>query len=146
MDQTPVTREHWLEHAALSDIGLRRSNNQDSLAVLLANAPDSWGHRGHLFMVADGMGAHAAGELASKMAADTVPHTYNKLLEEPPPVAIRKAVEDANGKIHGRGQANLDFRGMGTTASVLLLAPEGAPVAHVGDSRVYRLRGSLLEH
>ena len=145
MDQTPVNREHWLEHAALSDIGLRRSNNQDSLAVLLANSPDAWGHRGHLFMVADGMGAHAAGELASKMAADTVPHTYNKLLEEPPAVAIRKAVEDANGKIHSRGQANLDFRGMGTTASVLLLLPYGALVAHVGDSRVYRLRGNRIE-
>ncbi|HVC92999.1 MAG TPA: PP2C family serine/threonine-protein phosphatase [Pirellulales bacterium] len=145
MDQTPVNRENWLEHDALSDIGLRRSNNQDSFAVLLANSPDSWGSRGHLFMVADGMGAHAAGELASKMAVDTVPHTYNKLLEEPPAVAIRKAVEDANGKIHSRGQANLDFRGMGTTASVLLLLPSGAMVAHVGDSRVYRLRGNRIE-
>ncbi|HUY35296.1 MAG TPA: PP2C family serine/threonine-protein phosphatase [Pirellulales bacterium] len=145
MDPTTVNREHWLEHAALSDVGLRRSNNQDSLAVLLANSPDAWGRRGHLFMVADGMGAHAAGELASKMAADTVPHTYNKLLEEPPAVAIRKAVEDANDKIHSRGQANLDFRGMGTTASVLLLLPDGAIVAHVGDSRVYRLRGNLIE-
>jgi protein phosphatase len=145
MDQKPANREHWFEHAALSDVGHRRSNNQDSFAVLVANTRELESRRGHLFMVADGMGAHAAGELASKMAADTVPHTYNKLIEEPPAEAIRKAVEDANGKIHSRGQANLDFRGMGTTASVLLLLPEGALVAHVGDSRVYRLRGNRLE-
>jgi PPM family protein phosphatase len=137
--------ESYVEHAALSDIGLRRSNNQDSFTVVPAKSGDLWEQRGHLFMVADGMGAHAAGELASKMACDAVPLTYQKLLDEPPPLAIRKAIEDANGRIHSRGQANLDFRGMGTTTSVLLLLPQGALVAHVGDSRVYRLRGSRIE-
>ncbi|OYV87462.1 MAG: hypothetical protein B7Z73_10065, partial [Planctomycetia bacterium 21-64-5] len=140
-----MTWESYVEHAALSDIGLRRSNNQDSITVVMAKSGELWLQRGHLFMVADGMGAHAAGELASKMACDTVPLTYHKLLDDPAPLAIRKAVEDANGRIHSRGQANLDFRGMGTTASVLLLLPQGAIVAHVGDSRVYRLRGNRIE-
>lgn len=134
-----------LETAALSDIGLRRTNNQDSYAVVAASSHDAWLQRGHLFMVADGMGAHAAGELASKLAVDTVPLTYHKLVEREAPEALRLAVEDANAKIHGRGQANADFHGMGTTSSVLLLLPEGAVVAHVGDSRVYRLRGHQLE-
>lgn len=137
--------ESYVEHAALSDIGLRRSNNQDAFTVVLAKSGDLWQQRGHLFMVADGMGAHAAGELASKMACDSVPLTYQKVLDEPPPMAIRKAIEDANGRIHSRGQANLDFRGMGTTTSVLLLLPQGALVAHVGDSRVYRVRGNRVE-
>lgn len=144
----PDTSIHWencLEHAAVSDVGLRRSNNQDSWAVVRANSQDDWYRRGHVFIVADGMGAHAAGELASKMAVDTIPHTYYKLRDEAPADAIRKAVEDANAKIHSRGQANLDFRGMGTTASVLLLLPESALVAHVGDSRAYRLRGNRVE-
>ncbi|HUY92934.1 MAG TPA: PP2C family serine/threonine-protein phosphatase [Pirellulales bacterium] len=145
MDPKPVNWETGIEHAAISDVGLRRSNNQDSYAVALAGAPELWARRGHLFMVSDGMGAHAAGELASKMATDTVPHTYNKLLEEPPPGAIRQAIEDANGRIHTRGQANLDFRGMGTTTSALVLLPEGALVAHVGDSRVYRVRENRIE-
>ena len=145
MDQKPVNWDIGIEHAAISDVGLRRSNNQDSYAVALAGAPELWASRGHLFIVADGMGAHAAGELASKMATDTVPHTYNKLLEEPPPGAIRQAIEDANGRIHTRGQANLDFRGMGTTTSALLILPEGALVAHVGDSRVYRVRENRIE-
>jgi protein phosphatase len=66
-------------------------------------------------------------------------------MEEPPPAAIRQAIEDANGRIHTRGQANLDFRGMGTTTSALVLLPEGALVAHVGDSRVYRVRENRIE-
>lgn len=134
-----------LETAALSDIGLRRTNNQDAYAVVAASSHDAWLQRGHLFMVADGMGAHAAGELASKLAVDTVPLTYHKLVEREAAEALRLAVEDANAKIHGRGQANADFHGMGTTSSVLLLLPEGAVVAQVGDSRVYRLRGNQLE-
>ena len=145
MDEKPVNWDTGLEHAAISDVGLRRSNNQDSYAVALAGSPEAWARRGHLFMVADGMGAHAAGELASKMATDTVPHTYQKLAEEPPPGAIRQAIEDANGRIHTRGQANLDFRGMGTTTSALVLLPEGAIVGHVGDSRVYRVRDNRIE-
>lgn len=135
----------YFEHAAVSDIGLRRSNNQDSLTVDLAKNAEMWSRRGHLFMVADGMGAHAAGELASKMACDSVPLSSEKLVDEPPPQAIRKAIEDANSRIHSRGQANLDFRGMGTTTSVLLLLPQGSLVAHVGDSRVYRLRDNRIE-
>ncbi|HVX15159.1 MAG TPA: PP2C family serine/threonine-protein phosphatase [Pirellulales bacterium] len=146
MAEPNVTWESYVEQATLSDIGLRRSNNQDSLTVVMAKSGDAWGRRGHLFMVADGMGAHAAGELASKMACDAVPLTYEKESQsEPPPLALRKAIEDANGRIHSRGQANLDFRGMGTTASVLLLLPQGALIAHVGDSRVYRLRGNRIE-
>lgn len=134
-----------IEYASLTDIGLRRNNNQDSFAVQAAPDADSWRQRGHLFIVADGMGGHAAGELASKMAADNIPLTYSKLVNNSPAEAIRTAIEDANSQIHTRGQANIGFHGMGTTSSVLLLRPEGAMVAHVGDSRIYRLRQGQLE-
>ncbi len=145
MDPREVPWQHGLEHVALSHVGLRRSNNQDSMACVLAGSRQDWLRRGHLFMVADGMGAHAAGELASKMATDFIPHTYYKLLDDSPVAAITKSIEDANQRIHARGQSNPDFRGMGTTSSVLLLLPQGAVVAHVGDSRVYRLRGNRLD-
>lgn len=145
MDESSVNWDNSLEHAEASDIGLRRANNQDAYAFRLAGSQESWRLRGHLFMVADGMGAHAAGELASKMATDAVVHSYYKLPDESPVTAVQKAIVDANHRIHSRGQANLDFRGMGTTTSVLLLVPQGAVVAHVGDSRVYRLRGNRLE-
>ncbi|MGC4007308.1 MAG: protein phosphatase 2C domain-containing protein [Pirellulales bacterium] len=124
---------------------MRRSNNQDSQAVMLASDVETWCKRGHVFVVADGMGAHAAGELASKMAADGIPHNYHKLAELPPPNALRKAIRDVNATIHRRGQTNPEFHGMGTTASCLVLLPQGALCAHVGDSRVYRLRGTRFE-
>ena len=136
---------HCLEYAGATDLGLRRANNQDNLAVLLAGSQKEFQRRGHLFLVADGMGAHAAGELASKIAADEIPLSYTKHPDKNPAQALRSAIEQANEKIHQRGQQSEDFQGMGTTVSALVLLPQGALVAHVGDSRVYRLRGHLLE-
>ena len=141
----PYNPNDWLQYAALSDVGMRRANNQDSHAVVLAADAESWARRGHVLLVADGMGAHAAGELASKMAADGIPHAYHKRPDHSQPEAIRHAIEEINAQIHHRGQANAEFQGMGTTASALVLLPQGALVAHVGDSRVYRLRGQQLE-
>lgn len=137
--------EDCLQYAALSDVGMRRANNQDSFAVMLAPDVSWWRKRGHLFIVADGMGAHAAGELASKMACDAIPHTYSKSPPGNPAEALRVAIADANRTIHNRGQSEPEFQGMGTTCSALLLLPEGAVVGHVGDSRVYRLRGGRLD-
>ncbi len=134
-----------LSHVELSDVGMRRANNQDSMAAVLANDIEFWRRRGHVFIVADGMGAHAAGELASKMAVDGIPHNYFKLQNESAPAAIHQSIREVNDQIHRRGQANAEFHGMGTTASVLLLLPQGALAAHVGDSRVYRVRGGRVE-
>ncbi len=131
--------------ATLSDTGMRRRNNQDSWAVVIADNQGVWEKSGHLFVVADGMGAHAAGELASRLAADLIPHQYSKLQKLVPAEALMRAISETNSEIYRRGQANPEFRNMGTTASVLALVPEGAVVAHVGDSRIYRLRGQQLE-
>lgn len=134
-----------VDYAVISDLGMRRANNQDAATVQLAESKTAWEKYGHLFMVADGMGAHAAGELASKMAVDRVPHHYRKLPLPLAVEAIQQAVVEANSEIFRRGQANAEFRNMGTTSSVLLLLPEGAVVAHVGDSRIYRVRGDFIE-
>ncbi len=143
MDQT-AKWDHCLEHAELTDVGLRRLNNQDAFTVVLAGNQQLWQQRGHLFCVADGMGAHAAGELASKLATDTLALTYSKLLDKSPPEALLAAIADANKQIYNRGQVQ-DFKGMGTTATTLILLPQGALVAHVGDSRIYRLRQGRME-
>ncbi len=137
--------QSFVEYAELTDVGLRRANNQDSLATMLAGSEADFFRRGHLFLVADGMGRHAAGELASKIAADTVPLQYFKQPQVPPPLALRQALEEGNRRIFERGRQNPDFAGMGTTTCVLVLLPQGALVGHVGDSRIYRLRRNHLE-
>ncbi|WP_422924682.1 PP2C family protein-serine/threonine phosphatase [Singulisphaera sp. PoT] len=124
---------------------MRRSNNQDSYSIVRASNPETWRQRGHLFMVADGMGAHAVGELASKMACDNIPHNYNKAKSAPSSDAITKAYREVGTLIHSRATANRDFQGMGTTCSTLLLLPQGALIAHVGDSRVYRIREGRID-
>lgn len=134
-----------LQHVARTDVGMRRANNQDSHAVVLAQDEQSWKERGHLFIVADGMGAHAAGELASKLAVDGISHLYHHYRDVPPSEALRRSMADTNSEIYRRGQANPDFHAMGTTASVLVVLPQGAVMGHVGDSRVYRLRGKRLD-
>jgi protein phosphatase len=145
MSSGPLNWDQYLAHAALTDIGMRRANNQDSYAVVMADTMEAWFERGHIFMVADGMGAHAAGELASKLAVDGIPFLYHKYRDQSPPEALQRAIIETNAEINRRGKANSDFYNMGTTCSVLLLVPQGAVVAHIGDSRVYRVRGDVLE-
>lgn len=145
MTDSPLNWDVYLTVASQSDVGMRRSNNQDHLSIALASSLEQWQRKGHLFIVADGMGAHAAGELASKIAVDQIPHLYAKYDDLSAPEALRKSVADANVEIHRRGQANEEFHNMGTTCSVLSILPQGAVVAHVGDSRVYRLRKNRFE-
>jgi PPM family protein phosphatase len=134
-----------LQKSARTDVGMRRANNQDSHTVVLAEDEASWRASGHFLMVADGMGAHAAGELASRLAVENVPHLYRHYHELPPREALERAICETNSEINRRGLANPDFHNMGTTASVLVLSAQGAFVGHVGDSRVYRLRGDCLQ-
>jgi serine/threonine protein phosphatase PrpC len=140
-----VTRFDQIEHASLTDVGVRRSHNQDSHAIQLARDDEQWQQRGHLFLVADGMGAHAVGEKASEQAASLIPHTYHKYVQQGPRAALRKAFVEANASIHACGKANREFDGMGTTTTALLIRPEGAWIGHVGDSRAYRIRNGLIE-
>ena len=138
---TPVTLAE-----ALSDIGMRRANNQDSFSIVLANDSEMWQRAGDLLIVADGMGAHAAGELASRLSVELIPHHYSKLNTKMDcSEALLRAFEETNREIHRRGMANPEFRSMGTTTSAIVLLPIGGVIAHVGDSRVYRLRGQTFE-
>jgi len=139
----PITER--ADFAVLSDVGLRRSHNQDNHAHQLATDDEQWQTWGHIFLVADGMGAHAVGEKASEKAVQVIPHVYQKHAASGAPIALRRAFLEANAEIHNCGQANREFEGMGTTATALVLRPEGAWVGHVGDSRAYRLRDGVLE-
>lgn len=139
---------HWkkgVRYAALTDIGLRRSNNQDAHAVKIATTARQWLNRGHLFIVADGMGAHAAGEVASQLAVETVAQSYLKRSGETPVNSLVHAVYDAHRVIREKSKREDAYRDMGTTCDAFVMGPQGLLIAHVGDSRVYRVRGELIE-
>ena len=134
-----------VQYASRTDVGMRRSANQDSLAVRLCADYDEWHRCGHLFVVADGMGGHAVGDLASRITVDTLPHAYFKCDAPSVQSRMRQAIYAANKAINDRGRENREFEGMGTTCSVLSLAEDGATIGHVGDSRVYRVRRGRIE-
>jgi len=128
-----------------SDVGRRRANNQDSRSVLPPSSPQQYRTRGWLFLVADGMGAHAAGEMASGIAAERVPLVYEKSAQHSPAFGLRRSIEQTNAEINAKGESAEEFRGMGTTCTTLVIVPRGALVGHIGDSRVYRVRDRTVE-
>ena len=129
-----------------SDVGRKRSNNQDSAAVMKAGSATEFRNRGWLLVVADGMGAHLGGEEASRIAATRVPELYAESdPQRSPPLALLRSLQQVNREIHRQGERDPAFRGMGTTCSVLVLLPRGALIGHVGDSRIYRIRGNRVE-
>ncbi len=137
--------EQKVQFASLSDVGFKRRNNQDSHVVMLSPDAETFQLRGHLFIVADGMGGHAVGELASKIAVDTIPHTYFKNRTDDMPTALNAAIVEANAVVHEKGSQNIDFNRMGTTCVALALGPQGAVAGHVGDSRLYRIRREQID-
>jgi PPM family protein phosphatase len=131
-----------LRSAARSDVGMIRSGNEDSYDT---NTND---YRG-VFVVADGMGGHAAGEVASLMAVQTVMRELSDLkeIDDSGTAAgkLAEALRTANRNIHDRMLAESDKQGMGTTASVLVLDQKRYLIGQVGDSRVYLLRDGALQ-
>jgi serine/threonine protein phosphatase PrpC len=143
--QDEVTPRVSLESWLVTDVGVVRDHNEDSAFMETAKG---------FFIVADGMGGHAAGEVASAMAVETVRKTLE--LARPEIEAFRKAPTDtgrrqlvqllqnsvlsAHQAVYQRGQAEQDKAGMGTTLDVVLVAGPEAFVAHVGDSRTYLIR------
>ena len=118
-----------------------RSGNEDNFAV------SDWGNR-WLFIVADGMGGHAAGEVASEMAVQTIERELQGLRDpdgEEAEEKLAEALRKANRTIHDRTITEVDKQGMGTTASVLLLWESKYLIGQVGDSRVYLLRDGELQ-
>jgi PPM family protein phosphatase len=135
-----------VRYAALTDVGAKRSHNQDACAVQLAPDDPLWQSQGHIFIVADGMGGHAVGEKASAKAIRDIPLTYLKHVPQEGVVpAIRRSFTEANADIFDIGQKNPEFKGLGTTGTALFLRSEGAWVGHVGDSRAYRIRPGRVE-
>jgi serine/threonine protein phosphatase PrpC len=133
-----------------TDVGKVRKNNQDNLTTVMGEGLG--GRADGLFIVADGMGGHAGGEIASRIAVDTVPAVVGEelarlngqLTTETLADSLRVGLSAANEAVYKQARANPELRGMGTTC-VAALAREGAvAVGNVGDSRAYLLRGGRL--
>ncbi|MBI5168187.1 MAG: Stp1/IreP family PP2C-type Ser/Thr phosphatase [Candidatus Eisenbacteria bacterium] len=129
-----------LQLATLTDVGRKRSGNEDSHAVWVSEEPAEFARRGALLVVADGMGGANAGEVASRLAADTVIETYRADTSGDPARALQVAIETANSRVHSQSVANHDQRGMGTTCTAVVVRGDKVWIGHVGDSRAYLVR------
>lgn len=126
----------------LSDVGRRREGNEDEFRFDVGLG---------LYAVADGMGGHAAGEVASRLAVETMMDVVRRRRAENPTTdaaktadQLREAVDEANRRICDSIRVNDEQRGMGTTVAALLAADSTAVIGYVGDSRVYLLRRDQL--
>ncbi len=131
--------------AGRSTAGRVREVNEDAHVVVSPADPVVAERRGHLAAIADGLGGHAAGQVASATAIEAVAAAYyaptSPARIEP---ALQHAVQTANLRVHEARRRDPAYRAMQTTLSCLVLAGSAAYLAHVGDSRIYLIRGGTL--
>ena len=126
---------------AVTDLGLKRQNNEDSYGCWLPDDPDELARRGLLLAVADGMGGSKGGEVASRITIETLLHDYRSASGTDVADNLRAAVTAANQVVYREGLAHPDLTGMGTTCTAAVLRGRELTLAHVGDSRAYLVRG-----
>jgi serine/threonine protein phosphatase PrpC len=129
-----------LESFAQTDVGLYRQNNEDACLIL-----EDCG----FYVLADGMGGHASGEVASRLTIETTHRLIQSAIEHPNGQSYSQtlvnAIETANAVVFHEANKDEALRGMGTTVVALLQEAKAIWVAHVGDSRCYRMRNGVLE-
>jgi serine/threonine protein phosphatase PrpC len=140
-----LAKQLLLDVAQLTDVGRKREHNEDNMAFVIPKDSLVMASKGALFIVADGMGGHAAGEVASEIAVDTVSNMYYQEDSNDVAVSLLRAIKRANASIHQRAAENLLRTGMGTTCVAAVLRGNMAYIANVGDSRAYLLRGNQVK-
>lgn len=138
-----------LRYAGTTHVGMKRKHNEDNLVMV----PER-----RLYVVADGMGGHACGEVASKISVETMVDFFNGSAEDddltwPCKISgelshlanmMNASVKLANMKIFEKSESDVKFKGMGTTIVAIAFREGEISMAHVGDSRIYRLRDETL--
>ena len=139
-----------IEVAGETNVGMKRTHNEDNFSIFEESG---------LYVVADGMGGHASGEVASKMAVDALREFFQATAEDPErtwPYKMDRSkgyeenrlitgIKLANLRIYDAAQREARQRGMGTTIVTLFAVEDGVYIAHVGDSRGYRVRDGKIE-
>ena len=132
-----------MKYTSATDTGKVRKNNEDYLAVKSVG-------QDHIFVIADGMGGHAVGELASRTAVEYVISALPRELESAKSAkeienVLKLVVEKANVRVYLESLDNKDFTGMGTTLTVAVIRDWRLYLSHIGDCRVYQLHGSTMD-
>jgi PPM family protein phosphatase len=136
--------QKFIEMVGMTDVGSVRQFNEDSIAI----DPESG-----TMVLADGMGGHRAGEVASRMATDIIFNEIKSRMVEfgnaagqhSPSLSVDQSIKRANTAVHQAAQANAAYEGMGTTIAVAVFYDNAVALGHIGDSRIYRLRGRTLQ-
>lgn len=138
-----------VELAGMSDVGCQRRNNEDCYAYWEPASDLEYERKGRLAIVADGMGGHEGGQEASRIAVQTIQQVYAETPGSDPQSLLAAAFREAHKRIHGYAAEHPQLRGMGTTATAIVLLSKQLFYSHVGDSRLYLIRGgkaSRLTH
>lgn len=130
-----------LKTFSITDIGRRRKLNQD----FVYTSEQPVGNLPNLFVVADGMGGHNAGDYASRFTVETIVEEIGKSVETNPVRILRSAIEVANGRLREKALQDPDMAGMGTTVVAATCVGEELQVANVGDSRLYLVNKKIIQ-
>jgi serine/threonine protein phosphatase PrpC len=133
-----------IEAASLTDVGLQRSNNEDSYLYWEPNSDQDFHRKGRLAVVADGMGGYEGGQEASRLAVETVRHVYDNAFASDPQETLIGALAAAHETIQRYAEEHPQYHGMGTTCTALSVIGRRLCFAHVGDSRLYLVRGNTI--
>lgn len=136
--------QKFIDIVGVTDVGSVRQFNEDSIATDAENG---------VLVLADGMGGHRAGEIASRMATEVIFNEIKSRLAEfgnaaaelSPPLAVEQSIKRANVAVHRAAQGNAAYEGMGTTVAVAVFYNNAVTFGHLGDSRIYRLRARSLQ-
>ncbi len=133
-----------IEVAGRTDVGCQRDNNEDSYSYWEPEREEDFQRKGRLAVVADGMGGYEGGQEASRLAVDTIRDVYGNALNGDPQAALLEGFETAHDRIRQYAEVHPALHGMGTTCTAVVVTGGNLYYAHVGDSRLYLMRGTAV--
>ncbi|MBK6433155.1 Stp1/IreP family PP2C-type Ser/Thr phosphatase [Candidatus Amarolinea dominans] len=141
---SPGAAPFTLRSVNLSDVGRARDHQEDASGIFKPSDPALLARRGELFIVADGMGGHNAGEVASQMALSELQRVYFSDASPDPQAALAQSLQAANQAIYQLSRADARQMGMGTTVAMAVVRNQEIFISNVGDSRVYLIRSGQI--
>ena len=137
--------EWMVESSQLSDVGQKRRHNEDYVGFYEPGGLAELEAHGRLYVLADGVGGAAAGEVASQYTVKKIIHTYYQNPGGEPGPRLKRAIEEANAEVFAQNRRRSDNREMATTVVAAVIRGSELTVANVGDSRAYVVRGDTIE-